>query len=382
MRKLGLLLMILVLLFSVFGCSNAPEAVGDEEPEVVEESSGYKIGIVTGTVSQGEEDFQSALQMIDKYGSDVIVHVTYPDKFMDEMETTIANIVSLAADPEMKAIIVGQAIPGTAAAFNKVREMRDDIVLIGAICHEDPPIIAGAADIAVISDEVLRAVKIVEVSHQMGAETFVHYSFPRHMAYDFVARAFEEFQRRSEELGIEFVHVQAPDPTGDAGVTGTQQFMLEDIPRQIEKYGVNTSFWGTNCSMMEPMLKTVLSKGAIQADMCCPSPFHGYPQACGISIPPDKAGDVDYILEQIEAKVVEAGNAGRIASWKVPSNMAQIIAATEYGILYAKGEVGKQDFARFEEVLSDACGGPIVIDYAPDLSNYILFIGDYIIFGE
>jgi len=72
----------------------------------------FHIGIVTGTVSQSEDDLRGAEQMIKEYGdtSDggMITHITYPDNFMQEMETTIIQIVSLADDPQMKAIVVNQ----------------------------------------------------------------------------------------------------------------------------------------------------------------------------------------------------------------------------------------------------------------------------------
>ena len=56
-----------------------------------------------------------------QYG-DMIVLQTYPDSFMKEQETTIANTLALAADPDVKAIIFVQAVPGASAAIDKVRE--------------------------------------------------------------------------------------------------------------------------------------------------------------------------------------------------------------------------------------------------------------------
>ena len=56
--------------------------------------------------------------MKNKYG-DMIVLQTYPDNFTKEQETTIANTLSLAADPDVKAIIFVQAVPGASAALYK-----------------------------------------------------------------------------------------------------------------------------------------------------------------------------------------------------------------------------------------------------------------------
>ena len=86
----------------------------------------FHIGIVTGTVSQSEDDLRGAELAIQKYGDvskgGMIKHLTYPDNFMSEMETTIAQIAGLADDPKMKVIVVNQAIPGTAEAFRRVKE--------------------------------------------------------------------------------------------------------------------------------------------------------------------------------------------------------------------------------------------------------------------
>ena len=90
---------------------------------------------------------------------------------------------------------------------------------------------------------------------------------------------------------MKFVDATAPDPTGDAGVPGAQQFILEDVPRKIAEYGKDTNFFSTNCAMQEPLIKASLEGGAIYAQQCCPSPYHGYPGALGIEIPADKAGN-------------------------------------------------------------------------------------------
>ncbi|MBM4236131.1 MAG: DUF3798 domain-containing protein [Firmicutes bacterium] len=337
---------------------------------------------MTGTVSQGEEEFMAAVELVEKYGSDVVVHMTYPDKFMDEQETTIANIVSLAADPEMKAIVICQAVPGTKAAIDIIKENRDDILFIAGVPHEDPEVIASSADICINPDDLARGETIVALAAKMGAETFIHYSFPRHMSYELLAQRRDIFRDECEKLGVAFVEVEAPDPTGDAGVPGAQQFILEDVPRQIEKYGANTNFFSTNCAMQEPLIRMALDGGGIYAEQCCPSPYHAYPGALGIEIPEDKAGDVAYILEQIEAKVVEGGGAGRFATWRVPCNMAIIHGSAEYAMLYAKGEVGKQDFDKYTETMSAAAKGPVILNGLDAAPNFLMFVGDSIIFGE
>ncbi len=67
----------------------------------------FHIGIVTGTVSQSEDSLRGAERMIQEYGDSskggMITHVTYPDNFMSEMETTIGVLAGLAKriDPSL-----------------------------------------------------------------------------------------------------------------------------------------------------------------------------------------------------------------------------------------------------------------------------------------
>ncbi len=125
----------------------------------------FHIGVVTGTVSQGDDDLRGAERLIKDYGSvkdgGMIQHITYPDDFMSQQETYISSVVAFADDPLMKAIVVNQAIPGTTEAFKRVRAKRADILLLAGEPHEDPLVIQSAADLALSADFVSRGYTII-----------------------------------------------------------------------------------------------------------------------------------------------------------------------------------------------------------------------------
>lgn len=341
---------------------------------------GFKIGLVTGTVSQGEEEFRAGEDMVKEYGADVIKHVTYPDKFMQEQETTIAQITSLAADPMVKAIVIVQAVPGSAAAIDKIKETRDDILFIGGVPHEDPELISSRMDIVLETDNIKRGETILELAKEMGAKTFVHYSFPRHMSMELLSIRRDVMKETASKLGIKFLEIDAPDPLGDAGIPGAQQFILEDVPRQIDALGEDTAFFSTNCAMQEPLIKSILTEGGLYPEQCCPSPYHAYPGAMGIEIPQDKAGDVQFMLDQINNKVVEAKRNGRFATWKAPANMAMVNAAVEYAIAYGKGEVGKFDKDKMVKMLETAAKGKVQVSELEGTPNFLMFVTESQIF--
>ena len=135
----------------------------------------FKIGIMTGTAVQNEEELRAAENAQKKYG-DRVVLTTYPAKFATETETTISNLKVLASDQSVKAIIINQAVVGSAAGIDAVKKMRPDMLIIAGTPGEDRDVIAGKADIIMQVNDIERGISIVEQAHKMGAKTFVHYS--------------------------------------------------------------------------------------------------------------------------------------------------------------------------------------------------------------
>ena len=290
------------------------EAVAEDEGETTEVSDDYHIGIVTGSVSQSEDDRRGAEAFQAMYGEDRVTLAIYPDNFTEELETTIQTIVNLADDPEMKAIIVNQAIPGTTEAFRQIKEKRPDILCIAGESHEDLPEIGSAADLVCNNDFVARGYLIIKTAHDLGCDTFVHISFPRHLSYETMSRRVAIMKAACEEFGMTFVMESAPDPTTDVGVPGAQAYILEHVPEWVEKYGTNSAYFCTNDAHTEPLLKQLLEYGGyfIEADL--PSPLMGYPGALGLDLK-DEAGDFEKILAKVEEAVVEKGGADRFGTW-------------------------------------------------------------------
>jgi hypothetical protein len=308
MKKLNMLLVALALVMAV-GFTGCQKAGGGK----------YHIGVVTGTVSQSEDDLRGAEALIKAYGDvksgGIIQNITYPDDFMSQQETYISSVVSLADDPLMKAIVVNQAIPGTAEAFKRVKSKRPDILLFAGEPHEDPLVIQGSgADMCVSNDFVSRGYTIIWSAKQLGAKKFVHISFPRHMSYETLSRRNEIFKVACADLGLEYAFETAPDPTSDVGMPGAQQFIMEKTPQWVEKYGKDTAFFCTNDGETEPLLRQMLAYGGIFIEADLPSPLMGYPGALGIDLSAEM-GNFPAILKKVESSVVAKGGAGRFGTW-------------------------------------------------------------------
>ena len=352
MRIISLALVSAVLLFT-FGCQK-------KEAAPATEGAAYHIGVVTGTVSQSEDDLRGAEELIKRYGkvSDggIIQHITYPDDFMSQQETTISQIVALADDPLMKAIIVNQGVPGTAEAFKRVKEKRSDIMCFAGEAHEDPLVIQASADLAVNADFISRGYTIVWAAKEMGANKFVHISFPRHMSYESLGLRRQIMEAACADLGLEFVFETAPDPTSDVGVAGAQQFILEKVPQWIEKYGKDTAFFCTNDAHTEPLLKQLAEFGGMFIEADLPSPLMGYPGAFGIDLTAE-AGNFPAILEKVESVVTEKAGAGRFGTWAYSYGFTVSAGLGEYAKRILDGTAQKGSMADLYAALGEFTPG-------------------------
>jgi len=304
----------------------------------------FHIGICTPTVAQSEDTLRGAEQLIREYGAvgrgGMIRHITFPDDFMSQQETVVTSLVALADDPRMKAVVACEAIPGVAEAFRRIRARRPDILLLAGQPHEDPLVIQRAADLVVDADSISRGYTIPWAARQLGAQTLVHISFPRHMSYELLARRRAIMEAACRELGLRFASETAPDPTSDVGVAGAQQFILEKTPQWLRKYGPNgekVCFFTTNDAQMEPLLKQLLaSRNGLFVEADFPSPLMGYPGALGLDLSAEQ-GDFPAILRKIEARVVARGGGGRFGSWPFSVGFAITAALGELGKRVAEG---------------------------------------------
>ena len=348
-------LLLMVLGLSMGACSkventsssNGKDAAAKETEEVkdlpkadykvLKEGEPYHIGVVTGTVSQSEDEFRAAQAAIEEFGADIVKNDTYPDRFEAEIETTIQKITAMADDPDMKAIIVNQSVPGTSAAFQKIREKRPDIILINLTPQEDVIMVEKASDLCIDVDNISRGYRIVKAAKEVGATKFAHITFPRHMSIEMLALRRAIFEEACKDEGLEFISLNAPDPTTDIGIPGAQQYVAENIQSWIDKYGKDTCFFCTNDAHTEPLLRGVAQGGAIFIEPDLPSPIMGYPNAFSVDLS-DIAGNWQAINKRVEEAVVKAGGGGRMGSWAYSLGYTEVRGAVDHVIKVLHGQ--------------------------------------------
>ncbi|MCR5847037.1 MAG: DUF3798 domain-containing protein [Lachnospiraceae bacterium] len=331
MKKTVSIFLLFILMFQMMACGiekkpiqgtentennngSSVSGISDDITLNTDDTEDFRIGIVTGSFAQSEDDRRGAETFMEKYGEDKVTLAIYPDNFTEEYDATVQTIVNISEDPKIKVIIVNQAVEGTAEAFRQIKENRPDIICIAGEAYEDFSDIGAVADLVVSCDFVSRGYLMIRNAHELGCDTFVHISFPRHLSYETVSREVAIMEAACGEFGMKFAMETAPDPTTDAGVVGAQNFIRENMPEWVEKYGQNAAYFCTNDAHTEPLIEGLLEYGGyfIEADL--PSPVLGYPGALNIDFTEDKSSSEEK-LKKIENAIVEKGGAGRFGTW-------------------------------------------------------------------
>jgi hypothetical protein len=348
-----------------------------------QEPTSFKIGIVTPSLSDSEEEYRGAELVADKYPGRVN-HIVLPENFGEELETAITQISSLGDDPDIKAVVICAGYEGILAGIQQLKEKRPDMVVVTAPIWDDPDMMAQYIDLCLDTDWVQRGITIPTKAYQMGARTFIHYSFPTHMAKEVIATRRDLMKQTCASLNMTFVEVLTPDPqAGGGSVAAMLQFLGEDIPRQIDTYGVDTCVFGTNCPMQDVIIAKALELKYIFAEQCCPTPLQGYPAAMGLEIPEDDAFNFDLVNEMISEKAAEAGMTGRLSTWPVSVSVFFPQFASEVAMGMVEGTVDKDNISidQLESIAFDIAGVDVTFnEMDPDLDNYYLIIMDSIIY--
>lgn len=361
------LAMAVFMLLSVVACTEAPAATAPTESaaasaepaaastettetadgaaeEVAKESFDFKVGIMTTNVAgSSEEPYRTAMKLQEKYGKDHIIVDSFPVNFSSEVEVSVSKVMAMAADPDVKAIVFCHAVNGTMACIQALKEKRPDIYTVCCSPSEDVKQLSEIADLCLNKDQYMLGEQIAAQAIAAGAKAFVHYSIPNHMSNVLTAARGEIIRERCEAAGIQFVYVTTPDPQGDAGYAGSQQFVIEDIPLEIAKYGEDTAFFTTVNQQNEVVIKTVIKCHGIYITQSDPTPFNHFPGAMEIEVPEERRGDTPWMLEQLSAKAAEVNMTGRLSAWKCSILDLFEQTGVEYAIAHVQGKTSETD---------------------------------------
>jgi len=330
------------------GCRDRSEAAAERAPFP------FQIAIVTAEGFEGGDGARGAEELIRRYGrapEGLIRHISFPSGAGVLQEPYLSNLARLAVDPGIRAIVLCPAVPGTAELFSRIRTGRPDILLFAGEPQGALLPIQAAADLVVGRDFFARGFTMSWAAKELGARTFVHISFPRHLSYETVGLHLQALEAACKDLGLAFAAETVPDPASPGGRSEAQRFILEMVPRWILKYGADTAFFCTADSLAEPLIRQLLAHGGMLVETDLPSPLLDYPEALGLELATD-AGDYPAILKRVERAVVDQGGASRFGTWAYGQCYAVTAGLGELAKRTIGAGVSHLDFQGFKDCLA------------------------------
>jgi hypothetical protein len=373
---------ILLLAITLTGCLSRftiePPDMGEQsiandgqpqsEENIDELPKAGKIVVITNAVNLNEEAFLTAEALAAGFGQEHVVHKTWPNKPEERVITDILHEIS--DDPEVEALVVTNLNSQNRLLVDALKYVRDDIFVVYAhnTHFERPADLNFKADLIIQTDVRRLAENYVMQAKSMGAETIVHYSFPRHMAMPAFAERRDVMKAAAEEEGIRFIELEAPDHEMSHFNIDAGLFITQDLPRQVEALGVNTAFFGTLCGvvgMQIPMISQTIATGAIFVNTCCPSPYYEYPEAIEVEYkvptgeydefgsPIERRLELSELLQVMDEAVEAAGMAGRISCVAVSDSMMWTTIGFMYAVEWLSGNVRQERGVIDLEVLKE-----------------------------
>jgi hypothetical protein len=164
--------------------------------------------------------------------------------------------------------------------------------------------------------------------------------------------------------------------------------LLENVPKWVEKYGKNASFYATNDAHTEPLIRQVVEFGGTFVEASLPSPLLGFPGALGIDLSAEK-GNFPAIMNKIEEVLIERGAGGRLGTWTYSFPYCITTGLVEH----AKNVIeGSSEMTSLQDLLGAFAihtpgaewAGAYYVDGTTGerLDNYLLLLQDTYVFGK
>jgi hypothetical protein len=256
----------------------------------------------------------------------------------------------------VKVVVVNQALDGTAEAFRRIKEKRPDIFCLASEPFEEFEVISATADLAISTDFVSRGFLIPYAAKKIGAKTFVHLSFERHMAMESIWFRSQIMKQACEDLGLTYVQAEVMDPIGPKGLEAAIENLEMVFTDLLKQYGPETAFFCTNDALTEPLIKKIIEEGGYFVEADIPSPLLGFPGALDIDLEPI-IGQWTLVLNTVEKAVLAAGAGGRLGTWAYPLGFSETAGLVEFGRLLAEGRATINDTPAFLACLDNLSMG-------------------------
>ncbi len=307
---------VIFLLFAVVAASGPAGADAPQNPS-------YKVVVYSPQYnhdSSNQEYNKLFEEDMGKYWDKKLLEVRYfRTDFVGYENEISAGIESLANDPLVRGLVIGEGLPGSLDGVTKLRTKRPDIFVVVIDPHEDLETTARVATLTVTVNNAARGYIFPTMAGRMGARTLVYFSIPRHQEVSFIARQKRILEAVSRDMGIELVtDIDSPDPALTRREDIRNHF--EDaVAGYLEKYGPDTAFMATSTVHNDILIPIIMERGGNMLEAVQSSTLLGFPEALGLA---EEAGELFGLWHDLltleDEKYLETAPRAGFTLWTYP----------------------------------------------------------------
>ena len=360
-RKLLAVILVTAFLGSAFGCSAADLAATDEatkpetaaataavESETASESdqatadrplnpTGTKVGVLCSPLGWGEENYRMTEKCIAKFGADKIVVTTLPEDA--DAQTMVSQATTMANDPDIGALIINEAVPGSIAAAQAAKTINPEMLVIMVNPSEDPPEVAAVADLAVMTVFNELTIAAAEQAAEKNCTVMVLEVPIDQQGMERAQSRIAACQTKCDELGIKLIVNSLPNESDANSRPAMIQAAKEDIYNKLDEYGDNVGFMSFSSFCATAIFTALCEEGrGYLVGTPDPGPFApGFMDAFGITADDEHILDVQWTNNAIAKALEEKGMSGHFCNWEIPYFATMMYGSIAYSLAYLNG---------------------------------------------
>lgn len=330
----------------------ADEAQAAPEEAAVERRlnpTGKKVGVLCSPLGWGEENYRMTEKCIEKFGADRIELSTLPEDA--DVQTIVSLATNMANNEEIGAIVINEAVPGSIAAADAAKSANPEVLLIMVNPSEEPPEVAGSADLAVMTVFT----ELTEAAAEQAAEKNCKYMVLEvpvdQLGMERAQARIAAAQAKCDELGIELITNSLPSESDANSRPAMIQAAKEDVYNKIDEYGEEVGFMSFSSFCATAVFTALCEEGkGYLVGTPDPGPFApGFMDAFGITADESHILDMEWTNKAIADALAQKNMSGHFCNWEIPYFSTMMYGSIAYSIAYLDGETNNIDIDTWME---------------------------------
>lgn len=346
-KKIIALGLCAAMLGSLAGCSglSAESASGGGSQETDEAKTdrplnpgGKKVGVLCSPLSWGEENFRMVEKCVEKFGEDRIEVTTLPED--SDAQTIVSQASNMASEPEIGALVINEAVPGSIAAADAAKAINSELLVIMVNPSEDPPEVSKSADLGVMTVFEELTIAAAEQAAEKECEVMVLEVPVDQQGMERAQMRINACQEKCDELGIKLVVNSLPSESDANTRPQMIQAAKEDIYNKLDEYGDNVGFMSFSSFCATAIFTALCEEGrGYIVGTPDPGPFGpGFMDAFNITADAEHILDMEWTNQAIADALEKKNMSGHFCNWEIPYFSTMMYGSIAYCLAYLDGK--------------------------------------------